>query len=132
MTKLMNVIAIADATIEGVTGLRNDRQEEENKIDHMVSVLSQKTTLGVKRVIGEEIDRSINNMMDLPNEIKDELRRTTSHEGVGRVFKPQLNQYDYFGAYYQQQQQRYQTPTQPNLAELLCRQENIIRGNRRL
>lgn len=132
ITKLMNIIAIADSAIGGTIRSRDDRQEDGNKIDHVLSVLSQKTTLEVKRAIGNEIDRSIDDVMNLPKEIKHELRRTSSHEGMGGVFKPRLNQYDYFNAYYQQQQQRYQTPTQPNLAEFLYRQENIVRNNRRL
>lgn len=132
MIKLMNAVTIAETAIRGITGVREGGQEGSDKIRRAVSVLSQKVTLGVKEMIGGEIDRSIEDVMNLPNEIKHELRRMSSHEGMGRVFKPQLNQYDYFNAYYQQRQQRYQTPTQPNLAEKLYRRESIVRNSRRL
>lgn len=64
-----------------------------------------KVKLGVKNAIGKEVE----NIMKLPTELKDEYKRTSTHEaGSRQIFvKPQLNQYDYFRTYYDQQLNRY-------------------------
>lgn len=80
-----------------------------------------KVKLGVKNAIGKEME----SMMNLPGELKDEFKRTSTHEaGSRQVFaKPQLNQYDYFRAYYDQQLNRYGSGV--NLAQQLHKEDLI-------
>lgn len=85
-----------------------------------------KAKLGVKNAISKEIE----NIMGLPTELKDEFKRTSTHEaGSRQVFaKPQLNQYDYFGAYYDQQINR--TNSNVNLAQQFSKEDLISKNNK--
>lgn len=85
-----------------------------------------KAKLGIKNAIGKEVE----SMMGLPTELKDEFKRTSTHEaGSRQVFaKPQLNQYDYFRAYYDQQINR--TNSNVNLAQQFSKEDLISKNNK--
>lgn len=81
--------------------------------------MMNKVKIGVRNAVGKEVE----NMINLPGELKDEFKRMSTHEAGSRQMfvKPQLNQYEYFRAYYDQQSNRCGTDV--NLAEQIHKED---------
>lgn len=78
--------------------------------------------------VSTEIATDIEGIKDIPGQMFTEIRRQSVHENTRQPF----SEYDYFGSYYQSQNNRYNPTPVNNLAECLRAKENMIRRLRGL
>lgn len=85
-----------------------------DNIKYGLAAAPLKATANIKSTINNEIDNSIAELKESPQQLLNEYRRISTHTTA----QP-FNSNQYFHNYYQQQQQRYNPTPQPNFAEIV-------------